>query len=97
MLDLVQQLNAREWYSRVCANVYFLVAHWKIPIRDFAAPLQSSYHAGLECGVIGEKYPGMQMISFGPQIESPHSPNERVQISSVETYWKYLKGLLEQL
>jgi len=41
-------------------------------------------HAGLECGVIGEKYPGMQMISFGPQIENPHSPNERVQISSVE-------------
>ncbi len=54
-------------------------------------------HAGLECGVIGEKYPGMQMISFGPQIESPHSPNERVQISSVETFWKYLKGLLEEL
>ncbi len=54
-------------------------------------------HAGLECGVIGEKYPGMQMISFGPQIESPHSPNERVQISSVETFWKYLRGLLERL
>ncbi len=54
-------------------------------------------HAGLECGVIGEKYPGMQMISFGPQIESPHSPNERVQISSVEPFWTFLKGLLEQL
>jgi dipeptidase D len=40
-------------------------------------------HAGLECGVIGEKYPGMQLISFGPQIESPHSPNERVEIASV--------------
>ncbi len=54
-------------------------------------------HAGLECGVIGEKYPGMEMVSFGPTIESPHSPNERVQISSVESFWKYLKLVLEHL
>ncbi len=54
-------------------------------------------HAGLECGVIGAKYPGMQLISFGPQIENPHSPNERVQISSVESYWKYLRAVLEQI
>ncbi|MGO8985619.1 MAG: aminoacyl-histidine dipeptidase [Terriglobales bacterium] len=54
-------------------------------------------HAGLECGVIGEKYPGMQMASFGPTIESPHSPNERVQISSVESFWNYLKLVLENL
>jgi len=54
-------------------------------------------HAGLECGVIGEKYPGMQMVSFGPTIVDPHSPNERVQISSVESFWKYLKLVLESL
>ena len=54
-------------------------------------------HAGLECGVIGEKYPGMQMISFGPQIENPHSPHERVQISSVEPFWNLLRTTLEQL
>jgi dipeptidase D len=54
-------------------------------------------HAGLECGVIGEKYPGMQMVSFGPQIENPHSPNERVQISSVEPFWKYLCAVLEAI
>src|SRR5579863_5372494 len=52
-------------------------------------------HAGLECGVIGEKYPGMQMASFGPTIVSPHSPNERVEIPSVEGFWKYLKAVLE--
>ncbi|MGD0310793.1 MAG: aminoacyl-histidine dipeptidase, partial [Acidobacteriota bacterium] len=52
-------------------------------------------HAGLECGVIGEKYPGMQMVSFGPTIVDPHSPNERVQISSVESFWSYLKLVLE--
>ena len=54
-------------------------------------------HAGLECGVIGEKYPGMQMVSFGPTIVDPHSPNERVQISSVEGFWKYLKAVLEKI
>ena len=52
-------------------------------------------HAGLECGVIGEKYPGMQLVSFGPTIVDPHSPNERVQISTVDDFWKYLKAVLE--
>jgi dipeptidase D len=52
-------------------------------------------HAGLECGVIGEKYPGMQLVSFGPTIVDPHSPNERVQISTVSDFWKYLKSVLE--
>jgi dipeptidase D len=52
-------------------------------------------HAGLECGVIGEKYPGMQMASFGPTIVNPHSPDERVEIPSVEGFWKYLKAVLE--
>jgi dipeptidase D len=54
-------------------------------------------HAGLECGVIGEKYPGMQMASFGPTIVGPHSPNERVKISSVQSFWNYLKAVLERL
>jgi dipeptidase D len=54
-------------------------------------------HAGLECGVIGEKYPGMQMASFGPTIVDPHSPNERVQISSVDSFWKYLMAVLEKI
>lgn len=54
-------------------------------------------HAGLECGVIGEKYPGMQMVSFGPTIQSPHSPHERVDIASVQGFWTYLKSVLERI
>ena len=54
-------------------------------------------HAGLECGVIGEKYPGMQMISFGPHIVDVHSPSERLKISSVQPFWAFLTGLLERL
>lgn len=54
-------------------------------------------HAGLECGIIGEKLPGMDMISFGPQIEFPHSPNERVQIESVGRFYRLLGAVLERL
>jgi dipeptidase D len=52
-------------------------------------------HAGLECGVIGEKHAGMQMISFGPHIVDVHSPSEKLKISSVEPYWRFLTALLE--
>jgi dipeptidase D len=54
-------------------------------------------HAGLECGVIGEKYPGMQLLSFGPHIVDVHSPSEKVKISSVGPFYKFLTTLLERL
>ncbi|OGD22249.1 MAG: cytosol nonspecific dipeptidase [Candidatus Aminicenantes bacterium RBG_16_63_16] len=54
-------------------------------------------HAGLECGIIGEKFPGMDMISFGPAIEHPHSPEERVHFPSVEDFWKFLAATLAEL
>jgi dipeptidase D len=54
-------------------------------------------HAGLECGVIGEKHPGMEMISFGPHIVDVHSPSERLKISSVEPFWRFLTALLERI
>ena len=54
-------------------------------------------HAGLECGILGTNYPDMQMISFGPNIEGAHSPDERVQISSVQKFWKYLLETLQRI
>lgn len=60
-------------------------------------PEIKAIHAGLECGLIGEKYPGMDMISFGPQIEFPHSPDERVEIGSVGRFYELLRSLLEAL
>ena len=60
-------------------------------------PEVKAVHAGLETGIIGEKYPGMDMISFGPQIEFPHSPDERVHVASVERFWKLLAATLEEL
>lgn len=55
----------------------------------------NAIHAGLECGIIGSKYPGMQMVSFGPNIYGAHSPDERTQISSVQKFWKYLLEILK--
>ncbi|MDP2915760.1 MAG: aminoacyl-histidine dipeptidase [Candidatus Aminicenantes bacterium] len=54
-------------------------------------------HAGLECGIIGEKFPGMDMISFGPTITHPHSPEEGVEIASVENFWKLLTATMQEL
>lgn len=54
-------------------------------------------HAGLECGIIGRNYPGMDMISFGPTIEHPHSPDERVNIATVQKFYHFLLATLKQL
>jgi len=54
-------------------------------------------HAGLECGIIGEKFDGMDMISFGPDLQNPHSPDERVHIGSVDRFYHLLKETLTAL
>lgn len=54
-------------------------------------------HAGLECGILGQNYPDMDMISFGPTILGAHSPDERASISSVQKYWKFVKEILKEI
>ncbi|MBM3304730.1 MAG: aminoacyl-histidine dipeptidase, partial [Candidatus Aminicenantes bacterium] len=73
--------NLKEVYSRMSGKEAEIVA----------------VHAGLECGIIGEKFPGMDMISFGPTIKNPHSPEERVHIGSVEKFWVFLSTALADL
>lgn len=60
-------------------------------------PELKAIHAGLECGLLIEKVPGMDVVSIGPQIENAHSPEEKVQISSVQNFYKHLAGVLEDL
>jgi dipeptidase D len=60
-------------------------------------PQVAACHAGLECGILGTNYPDMEMISFGPNIRGAHSPDERVQISSVQKTWSLLKATLARL
>jgi dipeptidase D len=60
-------------------------------------PIVTAVHAGLETAVIGDKVPGLDMISFGPQIEAPHSPDERVSIPTVERFWRLLVAFVDEL
>lgn len=60
-------------------------------------PVVRSIHAGLECGLFLEKYPGMDMISFGPTLRGVHSPDEKVNIRTVEMWWRHLVDILGQV
>ncbi len=58
-------------------------------------PVVRAIHAGLECGLFLEKYPYLDMISFGPQLRDVHSPDERIEIRTVDMWWKHLLDILE--
>lgn len=60
-------------------------------------PEVKAVHAGLECGIIGEKYPGMDMVSFGPTLEGVHSPDEKIFINTVPKFWNLLMGILKNV
>jgi dipeptidase D len=60
-------------------------------------PVVEIIHAGLECGIIGAKYDGMDMISFGPTIKNPHSPDEKIQVESIGQVWDFMAALLKSL
>ncbi|WP_421918701.1 aminoacyl-histidine dipeptidase [Marinifilum sp.] len=60
-------------------------------------PIVRSIHAGLECGLFLEKYPDMDMISFGPTLRDVHSPDERINIETVEKFWKHLIDILQNI
>lgn len=60
-------------------------------------PKVAAVHAGLECGILGERVPGLDMVSIGPRIEGAHSPDERVWVESVDKSWVYLKAILAEL
>ncbi len=60
-------------------------------------PEIKAIHAGLECGILGSKYPNWDMISFGPTIRYPHSPDEKVNIETVQRFWNWLVATLENI
>jgi dipeptidase D len=60
-------------------------------------PDVKAIHAGLECGIIGERFPGMDMVSFGPTLEGVHSPDEKIHIDTVEKYWNFLLAILRNV
>jgi dipeptidase D len=61
------------------------------------APKLETIHAGLECGLLGEKMPGCELISFGPDIHDIHTPKEKADIGSIERTWKLLRRLIAEI
>ncbi len=61
------------------------------------SPRVIACHAGLECGLLGQHYPDLEMISFGPTIRDPHSPDEKVNIASVSKFWHYYQEALKRI
>jgi dipeptidase D len=60
-------------------------------------PIVTAVHAGLETAVVGDKVAGLDMISFGPQIEAPHSPDERVSIPTAARFWRLVVGFVDEI
>jgi dipeptidase D len=79
--------NMQSALLKRCKDVYT-----KVSGRQ---PVIQSIHAGLECALIGDKYEDMDMISFGPTMEDPHSPSERLLIPSIGKVWEFMVALLE--
>ncbi|MCB0758286.1 MAG: M20/M25/M40 family metallo-hydrolase, partial [Flavobacteriales bacterium] len=84
------------WTPRPDAKIVKLMADIYRKRFD-SEPHVLACHAGLECGILGTNYPDMEMISFGPTIRGPHSPDEKVQISSVQKFWGYLQEVLDEI
>jgi dipeptidase D len=61
------------------------------------SPEVKAVHAGLECGIIGEKYPGIDMVSFGPTLEGVHSPDEKIYIDTVPRFYAFLSAILKNV
>jgi dipeptidase D len=60
-------------------------------------PVVRSIHAGLECGLFLEKYPSMDMVSFGPTLRDVHSPDEKINIETVDKFWKHLVDVIQNI
>ncbi len=84
------------WKPNLHSNILEIMQ--KTYKKEFGSePRVITIHAGLECGIIGRNYPGMDMISFGPTIEHPHSPDERVNIKTVQKFYQFLLATLKEL
>ncbi|MCW8902500.1 aminoacyl-histidine dipeptidase [Sedimenticola sp.] len=84
------------WKPDLNSPLLRIMRHAYQEIFDNEAEI-GAIHAGLECGIIGGKYPGLDMISFGPTIRYPHSPDECMHIPSVQRFWDLLVATLARL
>ncbi len=83
------KMNPKSEILRIAVDTY----------RDLFGrePKVLGIHAGLECGLFSEKYPGLDMISFGPTLRGVHSPDERLLIPTVQMVWDHLLAILKHI
>jgi dipeptidase D len=94
--EVVQSGDYPGWQPN--PNSAILTIMKDLYIKSFnEEPQVKACHAGLECGILGKHLPGVDMISFGPNIRAAHSPDEKVQISSVQKFWGYLLDTLKEI
>lgn len=84
------------WTPNVSSPILDLLVHL-YEKEHKEKPKVVACHAGLECGILGTNYPKMDMISFGPTIRGAHSPDERVNIVSVQKFWKFVLEILKNI
>jgi dipeptidase D len=84
------------WQPNVNSEIVSIVANLYEELHGEKANI-AACHAGLECGILGQNYPKMDMVSFGPNIKGAHSPDERAQISSTQKFWNFLVEILKNI
>ena len=94
--SVIQNDGYPSWEPNMDSSILNLAKEVHTKIFGFE-PVIEAIHAGLECGLIGERYPHLDMLSFGPTIVGPHTPDEKVEIITVENTWKLLLGIIENL
>lgn len=94
--SVVQAGDYPGWQPNANSEILHIMADlYREMYKD--EPKIKACHAGLECGILGKHLPGVDMISFGPNIRAAHSPDEKVQISSVQKFWDYFLAALERI
>ena len=83
------KMNANSELTKITVEAYR-----KLFKKD---PVVLGIHAGLECGLFSEKYPHMDMVSFGPTLRGVHSPDERLLIPTVQMVWDHLLEILKNI
>ncbi len=89
--------NYPGWTPNMDSDILKVLVSIYKELNNGAEPHVAACHAGLECGILGQNYPDLDMISFGPNIKGAHSPDERAQISSAQKYWKFVVEILKNI
>jgi dipeptidase D len=84
------------WQPNVNSEILEIVSNLYEKLHGEKAHV-AACHAGLECGILGQNYPEIDMVSFGPTILGAHSPDERAGITSTQKFWKFLKEILKNI